>query len=51
MLLGEALTVEVLIICRKSLNTMEETVVYQLLECVLSNVLPILLKDITQKNF
>ena len=51
MLLDEALTVEELIICKKSLNIMEKTVIYQLQECVLSNVLNILLKKIIQKNF
>ena len=34
-LLNEVLTVEVLIICKKLLNIMDKTVIYQLLECVL----------------
>ena len=50
-LLKEVLTVEVLIICKKLLNIMDKTVIYQHRECVLSNVLSILLKKITQKNF
>ena len=37
-LLNEVLTVEVLIICKKLLNIMDKTVIYQLRECVLSNV-------------
>ena len=50
-LLNEVLMVKVLIICKKLLNITEETVTYQLLECVLSNVSIILLKKITHKNF
>ena len=50
-LLNEVLMVKVLIICKKLLNITGKTVIYQLLECVSSNVLTILLKKITQKSF
>ena len=50
-LLNEALMVEVLITCKKLLKIMDKTVIYQLRECVLSNVLIILLKKIIPKNF
>ena len=39
------------IICTKSLNIMDKTVIYQLLDCVLSNILNILLKNFIQKSF
>ena len=51
MLLAESLTVNVLIICKKLLEIMDKTVTYQLLECVLSNVLILLLKRIIQNKF
>ena len=41
----KALMVKVLIICKQLLNIMDKTVIYQLQECVLSNVLNILLKQ------
>ena len=45
------LMVKVLITCKKSLNTTDETVIYRVRECNLSNVLIFLLKKIIQKNF
>ena len=46
----EVLMVKVLIICKKLLNITDKTVIYQFLDCVLSNVLIISPKKITQKN-
>ena len=47
----EVLTVKVLNICKKLLNIMCKTVIYQLQECVLSNVLTILIykKEYTEE--
>ena len=50
MLLDEALTVEVTIICKKLSNITDKTVIYRLRECALSNVKTILLKkDYTEE--
>ena len=50
MLLNEAFIPKVLILCKSFLNIVDKTVVYQLLECVLSNVIFTLLRKIIQKN-
>ena len=51
MLLNEAVTLKVLIICKELLNIIDKVVIYQLPECVLSNVLNFSLKMIVRKNF
>ena len=50
-LLNEVFTLKVLITWKKLMNIMDKSVIYQLLECVLSNVIIILLQKIIQKNF
>ena len=50
MLLNEVVTVKLLIICKKLLNIMDKTVVYQLPEGVLSKLLIISLIKTIPKN-
>ena len=51
MLLNEVLTLKVLFICKNLLNINDKTVIYQLLECVLSIVLNTSLQKIIQMIF
>ena len=50
LLLNEALTLKVLIICKTLLNIMDKTVIYQLPECVSSNVIIKSLIRLYRKN-
>ena len=49
--LKEVLMVKLLITRKNLLNITDRMCIYQLLECVLSNVLSILLRHIIHKNF
>ena len=51
MLLNEALTLKVIIKCKKLLKIMDKAVIYQILDCVSSKVLNNLLIKTLQKIF